>query len=128
MANIIERSIVLSQDAVIEVDVLPSDIRQIDDMTTPRGMDQVITPHSSYDHQAQTDSDSIVSPFYFDYASIHDLPLKDQVNLFKKHAVMNALRIHNQHQADSAEALGIRASNLSRLMKDLGLRTSKINT
>jgi Nif-specific regulatory protein len=121
LANIIERAIVLSSDSIIKVDTLPQDIRNESTHNLKR-FDPISHESSPLGLNINHQTDAI-SPLHFDYPSISDLQLKDQVQVFKKHVVMNALRMNDNHQADSADALGIRASNLSRLMKDLGLRS-----
>ena len=50
------------------------------------------------------------------------LDLKHQVRLFKKRIIEQTLQANRYHQEKTALHLGIKPSNLSRLMKDLGLR------
>lgn len=48
--------------------------------------------------------------------------LKDSINLFKRNYLRNALEQHGWHQTETAKALGIQRTYLSRLMKELDVR------
>ncbi len=48
-------------------------------------------------------------------------PLKDAVNLFKRHYIEGALRARKWNQTETAKTLGIQRTYLSRLIKELGI-------
>jgi len=50
------------------------------------------------------------------------LPLSERVREFKREAVLEALRSTEGNQSRAAELLGLQQSNLSRMLKNLGLR------
>ncbi len=51
-----------------------------------------------------------------------DKSLKESVTLFKKHFIRNALERHGWHQTETAKALGIQRTYLSRLIKELEIK------
>ncbi|MBW2457808.1 MAG: hypothetical protein JRI68_25105 [Deltaproteobacteria bacterium] len=52
----------------------------------------------------------------------HRLPLGERVREFKREALLDALRSTDGNQSRAAELLGLKQSNLSRMLKTLGLR------
>jgi transcriptional regulator with PAS, ATPase and Fis domain len=58
---------------------------------------------------------------------LHALPLADAVEAYKARRVQQALRAANGNQTRAAELLGMHQSNLSRLMRSLGMRPTKLD-
>ncbi len=96
LQNVIERTIVMSQGPVITLDDFPLEIR------SPESTPPVAAP-----------------PYP---AGLENLPLAEAVDQLKRTLIRKALDRANGSQAEAAHALGLQGSNLSRLMKSLGLR------
>jgi Nif-specific regulatory protein len=88
LENVIERSLVISQDEYIGINDLMLG--------------------SNWEQEA---------------ISYEDLPLKDAVNLFKKHYLAQVLDRNEKNQTRAAEVLGVQRTYLSRLMKELNIKS-----
>jgi Nif-specific regulatory protein len=96
LQNAIERAVVLSPGPEITVADLPVEVRK--------------QPSSPTSAMAQSDV-------------IEDtLPLSEAVDAFTRARILRALEVVGNNQTEAAKRLGLPQSNLSRLMKRLGLR------
>ena len=98
LQNAIERAVVLSSDSEITAADFPVDMRQ----QAPLGRGA-----------AKTNPEEELG---------EKLPLAEAVDLFTRMRVREALEEANGSQTEAAKRLGLPQSNLSRLMKRLGLR------
>ena len=96
LQNIIERTVVLSQSLKIALADLPAEIRGIG------GVEK-----NNTGQMQEIDA---------------DLPLAEAIEAFKRVRIRQALAAADGNQTKAAERLGMPRSNLSRLMKGLGLR------
>jgi Nif-specific regulatory protein len=92
LANAMERLVVLCEGEIITVDDLPAEM----------GVASTTAPSTS--SSAPTEC------------------LADRVRAFKRGTVLEALSLSDGNQTRAAELLGVKQSNLSRMMKTLGLR------
>jgi Nif-specific regulatory protein len=92
LANVMERLVVLCEGETITVDDLPAEIHE---------------PTTAPQRAA---------------ASLPSEGLTDRVRTFKREAILEALTLCDGNQTRAADLLGLKQSNLSRLMKTLGLR------
>jgi DNA-binding NtrC family response regulator len=95
LQNTIERAVVLAQGSTITLNDLPLDVRK----------------HSV--NQADTVELSTID---------ESLPLAEALDAFTRVKVRRTLEAANGNQTEAAKRLGLPQSNLSRLMKRLGLR------
>ena len=96
LQNAIERAIVLTKGSVIRVADLPRDIREPFPSAAASGGAGVEVPD--------------------------DLDLREAIDFFTRLRISRVLTTANGNQTDAARRLGLPQSNLSRLMKRLGLR------
>jgi len=96
LQNIIERAVVLTPEPIIKVEDLPTEIC---DQASPQ--------------------DEGVSETMDDETP---LLLAEAVDQFKRRIIRKTLEKMGGNQSETAKALGMRSSNLSRIMKQLGLR------
>jgi transcriptional regulator with GAF, ATPase, and Fis domain len=95
LQNVIERAVVLSQGPAITVSDLPLELRTRGEQSDPTLPGQAIDP---------------------------SLPLSAAMEMFKRIRVHQALEAMKGNQTKAAQVLGLPRPNLSRLMKQLGLR------
>ena len=127
LANLIERSVVLCIDGILKPSLLPVELQQTSSSQEEFNQSTSTQEHSKTTRQTHLhsltqgpDSSSSISvTLDFDPQD----SLRDQVRSFKRHVIETTLQKNRYHQEKTAQALGIKASNLSRLMKDLGLRS-----
>jgi transcriptional regulator with PAS, ATPase and Fis domain len=100
LANVIERAVVLCRHHILNPDLLPIEIQKKSPLFES--------------------SDFGLSDF--EASTSNSLTLKEQIDLFKKRRIEQTLKANRYHQEKTAQQLGIKPSNLSRLMKDLDLR------
>ncbi|HKA56388.1 MAG TPA: sigma-54-dependent Fis family transcriptional regulator [Candidatus Binatia bacterium] len=96
LQNAIERAVVLSPGPEIPLADLPAEVRK-----QPLQQTRVTTPVEDIDDT---------------------LPLSEAIEAFTRLRVRHALQIAGHNQTEAAKRLGVPQSNLSRLMKRLGLR------
>src|SRR5262249_31561888 len=98
LQNAIERAVVLSSESDITTSDFPADMRQ---------------QAPSVAASADVDQSGKIN---------EELPLAEAIDLFTRRRVREALEEANGSQTEAAKRLGLPQSNLSRLMKRLGLR------
>jgi Nif-specific regulatory protein len=97
LQNAIERAVVLSQGDVLEARDFPAEIRQ-----------------SAVPRSGARPMEAIVDD---------GVPLTEALDAFKEQRIRAALEAAHGSQTRAAKLLGLRQSNLSRLMKSLGMKT-----
>jgi Nif-specific regulatory protein len=106
LENAIERAVVLSSEDLLEERMFPPEIRE--GAPGPRGERSASgASGSSGDGDGEIDA---------------ALALGDAVDLFKQARIRQALDATGGNQTRAAEQLGMRQSNLSRLMRSLGMK------
>jgi transcriptional regulator with GAF, ATPase, and Fis domain len=102
LSNVIERAAVLCPATVIEARDLPPELRS-----------------GGAAGRAQAAPGGAAESIYADIAGAS---LSDQVETFKRKRIESALAASGGNQAQAAKLLGLHQSNLSRLMRSLGMR------
>jgi Nif-specific regulatory protein len=107
LANVIERAVVLSESRMVTLSDLPADIaRAAPMMDSPNAGDALSSSPAS------DGADDRVGR----------KPLTDLVRDFKRDVIQEALRLADGNQTRAADLLDVHQSNLSRMMRVLGLR------